>query len=301
VTPHICVCICTFKRPALLEQLLRSLKGQRTDGRFTYSALVVDNDQAESARAAVAAVAPTLGYPIAYFTEPRQNIALARNKAVLNAVGDYISTIDDDEVASPEWLHRMFAIIEELKADGALGPVLPSFSPDAPRWLKRSGLCDRPGYPTGKILTAKDRTRTGNTVLHRRIFNDGKSLFDERYGRSGGEDTDFFTKRIAEGFKFVWCQEAEVFEEVPPERCTLSFHLKKFIRVGALTGQKMRRGTAPLWIELFKSAAVTFLYIPVIPLLALRGRSVLAPHLARYLYHVSRLLGTAGIILIREK
>ena len=43
-TSHICVCICTFKRPHLLEGLLSRLQTQRTAGLFTYSVLVVDND-----------------------------------------------------------------------------------------------------------------------------------------------------------------------------------------------------------------------------------------------------------------
>ena len=54
---HISVCICTFKRPELLTRLLERLENQRTDGLFTYSVVVADNDPAQSARQAVAAFA----------------------------------------------------------------------------------------------------------------------------------------------------------------------------------------------------------------------------------------------------
>lgn len=43
-TAHISVCICTFKRPSLLLRLLKELAGQETQGLFTYSIVVVDND-----------------------------------------------------------------------------------------------------------------------------------------------------------------------------------------------------------------------------------------------------------------
>jgi len=48
--PHITVCICTFKRPELLGQILESVAKQETNGLFTYSVVISDNDRAESAR-----------------------------------------------------------------------------------------------------------------------------------------------------------------------------------------------------------------------------------------------------------
>ncbi len=50
---HIAVCVCTYKRPDYLKRLLRELAGQETGGLFTYSIVVADNDQSESARAVV--------------------------------------------------------------------------------------------------------------------------------------------------------------------------------------------------------------------------------------------------------
>ena len=47
---HICVCICTYRRPKLLTRLLSQLQNQTTDHIFTYSVVVVDNDYSESAK-----------------------------------------------------------------------------------------------------------------------------------------------------------------------------------------------------------------------------------------------------------
>lgn len=97
LTPHITVCICTYKRVQLLENLLFALEVQRTDGLFSFSAVVVDNDGTESAGNMVGRAGKEVKYRIEYYVEPRQNIALARNRAVLNAEGDFIAMIDDDE------------------------------------------------------------------------------------------------------------------------------------------------------------------------------------------------------------
>ena len=50
---HICVCICTYKRPVLLRRLLEGLGDQDTSRLFTFSIVVVDNDRSESARGVV--------------------------------------------------------------------------------------------------------------------------------------------------------------------------------------------------------------------------------------------------------
>ena len=45
-TPHICVCICTFRRLPFLRRLLAALATQETGNQFTYSVVVADNDAA---------------------------------------------------------------------------------------------------------------------------------------------------------------------------------------------------------------------------------------------------------------
>src|ERR1700687_4509834 len=88
-TQHISVCVCTYKLPCLLRRVLDSLNSQQTNELFTYSIVVADNDRLRSAEAQVMEMAAVSAVPIRYCVEPQQNIALARNKAVENADGDY--------------------------------------------------------------------------------------------------------------------------------------------------------------------------------------------------------------------
>ena len=80
--PHISLCICTYKRPRLLARLLDGLRAQDAGGLFTYSIVVADNDTARSAERVVSDFAAHTHIPVTYCVEPRQNIALTRNKAV---------------------------------------------------------------------------------------------------------------------------------------------------------------------------------------------------------------------------
>src|SRR5947209_6462298 len=105
---HISVCICTYRRPQLLGRLIEELGRQATEGLFTYSILVVDNDRLQFAESVVSSFAADSTVPVAYCVEPRQNIALARNKAIENADGDLVAFIDDDEFPTTRWLLTLF-------------------------------------------------------------------------------------------------------------------------------------------------------------------------------------------------
>ena len=114
--PHISVCVCTYKRPELLQQLLNELACQETQGRFTVDVVVVDNDAAESARSVVEHwVSTDSRLAVAYCVEPQQNIALARNAAIKRATGDFIAFFDDDQVPIRQWLLTLLLSMREIR------------------------------------------------------------------------------------------------------------------------------------------------------------------------------------------
>ena len=77
---HISVCICTFKRPGLLAELLRGVLQQTTGSKFFCSIVVVDNDRQGSARETVERFQREHPGVVDYAIEPEQSIALARNR-----------------------------------------------------------------------------------------------------------------------------------------------------------------------------------------------------------------------------
>ncbi len=191
------MCISTYQRTKLLRRLLSKLEEQETEGLFNFSIVIVDNDAAESARQTVEYLARQSKTSIGYYVEPEQNIALARNKAVENAKGDYIAFIDDDEFPVEHWLLNLYNAMDRYKSDGILGPVLPYFEEEPPGWVLKGHFFDRPNHPTGHVLEGKN-TRTGNALLRRELFGEDRKWFDPAFG-SGGEDQDLFRRKIGEG------------------------------------------------------------------------------------------------------
>jgi len=289
------VCICTYKRPEPLNHLLLKLDKQETEGLFDFSIAIVDNDRLESARRTVESRARDSKIIIRYYVEPEQNIALARNRAIENSEGDFVAFIDDDEFPGEQWLVTLYKTIHHYGSDGILSPVLPHFEEKPPQWVLRGHFFDRPTHPTGHVLEWKN-TRTGNTLLKRDLFKVGTKWFDPSFG-SGGEDRDFFRRKIEQGHNFVWCNEAPVFETVPPKRWKRTVLLKRAL----LRGKMALNTTEPRFMSLFNSAVAVAVYSCCLPVLLFLGHHVFMKYLIKDCDHLGKLLASLGIDWVGEK
>lgn len=293
--PHITVCVCTFKRSELLLRLLEALDAQQTGDLFTHSVVVADNDRERSAETLVRDFTASAKTPVVYCAEPEQNIALARNRALSHAEGEFAAFIDDDEVPRPDWLQQLHGALGRLHADGVLGPVNPYFEGTPPQWVTKGRFFERPVHPSGMEL-AWHQCRTGNVLFARRIL-DGIGLpFDPQFG-AGGEDTDFFRRMSEKGCRFVWSAEAAVLELVPPFRCTRSFLLKRAL----LRGSSFPKQSGPRLRPLLNSLIAVPAYAVALPVLALFGEHQFLKYFVKMSEHLSRLLATAGWVLVKER
>ncbi len=293
---HISICICTFRRPRLLERLIAKLAEQITDNQFTYSVVIVDNDPEQSGRAAVARMSADLPLSIEYAVEPERSISLARNRSVAMAKGNLIAFIDDDEFPAREWLLNHLRALLSTKADGVLGPVLPHFEDGGPAWLLRSGLLDRRRFRTGEAIPSYRDTRTGNVLLWKRLFETG-IVFDPKYGRSGGGDAVFFQRQMQNGKTFVWCDEAVVYETVPAERQSKSYYVKRAFTRGMTEAWV----TKPLSVGTVRSLVAVILYGCALPVLFFVGEHLFIKYLVKTCDHVSKLLAHIGIHVVSER
>ena len=292
---HISVCVCTFKRPALLLRSLHGIGAQDTQGCFTYSIVVTDNDGERSAEETVRSFAATVQVPVEYCVESRQNIALARNKAIASADGDFIAFIDDDEIPPVDWLLSLYRTCMESHADGILGPVLPHFDDPPPAWVTKGKFFVRPSHPTGYVLSWS-QCRTGNVLIRRRILSATEEPFLPQFG-TGGEDVDFFRRMIAMGYVFRWCHEAPVHEVVPPSRSSARFLLRRAL----LRGSNFPKQGAGRAKNLLKSLAAVPAYTLALPVLAALGQHLFLKYLIKLLEHVARIVSLSGIQLVSER
>jgi succinoglycan biosynthesis protein ExoM len=286
-TKHVAVCLCTYKRPNLLKKLLQELNDQDTKGLFTYSIVVVDNDNLQSAKSVVADFAAVSKVSVKYCVEPQQNIALARNRSIENASGDFVAFIDDDEFPTKQWLLSLFHICDKGDVAGVLGPVLPFFDEGVPHWIVKGKFYDRPQHQTGLVLDWT-QTRTGNVLLQRHLFGGDTQPF--RPECVEGSDQEFFKRMMIEGYAFIWCNEAVVYEVVPPPRWKRSFLVRRALFRGIFS---VRNHGFPLQL-IAKSIIAAPVYAAALPVALVLGQAKFMNYVFKFSYHAGRLLAALG-------
>jgi len=292
---HIGICVCTYKRPLRIRRLLEELGRQKTEGRFDFSIAVVDNDCEESARNVVISFGRTSQIETSYWMEPTPNIALARNKVVSNAKGDYLAFIDDDELPGEDWLKEMLETCKRYDVTGVLGPVLPHFETEPPVWLKKAGFYDRPRYQTGTAMQWQ-KSRTGNVLLRRTALEGLAPAFNAEFGE-GGEDLDFFRRMNALGHRFIWCDEAPVYETVPPHRWTRSFLVHRALLRGQTTSKQAENRLR----NVTKSMIAAPTYALALPFLIMAGHHWFMRYAVRLFDHLGLLLAVFGVNPVRQR
>jgi succinoglycan biosynthesis protein ExoM len=295
IKEHICVGICTFKRPEMVARLLREVGQQQTGGWFDLSVVVVDNDVAESARSVVMEFARQSGIPTCYSVEAIPNIAMARNKVVSNASGNYLAFIDDDEFPVEDWLLNMFRTCRKYNVAGVLGPVLPHFDIEPPGWLTKGGFYDWPRHETGFVLGWQE-SRTGNVLLRRSILDGLDEVFRPQFG-AGGEDQDFFRRLMSAGHQFIWCDEAPAYETVPPHRWKPRFLIKRALLRGRISFTHPKNRAR----NLIKAFVAFPLYLVALPFLFFAGQHLFMRYLVRMFDHGGRILALFRLNPVSER
>jgi len=295
---HLTVCICTYKRTQLLLRLLHMLIRQFSGGLFTFSICVVDNDATGSAEPVVSSVKSSCDIRIDYFVEPQQSIALSRNRAVTNSRGDYVAFIDDDELPCDKWLYELYTTCREYHADAVFGPILPLFEQPPPVWVRKGKIFERRSFSSGTRIREFRDTRTGNVLIAKKVF-ENIGLFDPKFGRTGGEDVDFFKRLIDAGYRLYWSEEAPVEETVPPARWELNNLLRRALVRGNIT-VTLQPAAARFSICL-KSFTAVGVYSLMLPFLLIRGKGYCIRYLIKLCDHAGKILSILHIKMFQKR
>lgn len=221
---------------------------------------MVENDAAGRASAPVAAEYLASGKLQGIcLVEKRQgncqaiNAAFETAQAVFPAATRFLM-IDDDEIASPDWLELMVRTAEATGADIVGGPVLPVFDDDSQPWLARHPVfCPAYDY-TGAVPLIYG---CGNCLITRATFDRlGSPAFDPRFNFLGGGDCDFFNRGRDAGLNFHWTAEAVITETVPQSRSNPAWIAKRSLRIGVINYnvQVKAAGSAAARMRLFAQA-----------------------------------------------
>jgi GT2 family glycosyltransferase len=245
------VCIPCFRRPQYLRRTLDSLAAQRTNRRF--AVVMVENDASKSESVPVAAEYLASGkFAGLCVIEPRQGNCHAINAAFETALQMFpmatsLLMIDDDEIASPDWLEQMIRTADSTGASIVGGPVFPEFDDERKRGLRRHPAF-APAYDTsGPVPVIYG---CGNCLIRRSVFDRlGTPAFDLRFNFLGGGDTDFFYRCMRLGLRFHWVAEAVISESVPQSRTSLKWLVMRGLRIGAINYHVQRKATPTFWLR----------------------------------------------------
>ncbi|NEQ40283.1 MAG: glycosyltransferase family 2 protein [Okeania sp. SIO3I5] len=226
--------ICTHNRDTYLGAAIDSLLAQ--DFPDSFEVVVVDNASKDRTREVVEARLPN---PILkYVYEPVTGLSLARNTGAKTASAEILAYLDDDAVASSQWLkvlQEAYQSNEKLAIAGGKVTLIWPEGINPPKWLSQELSGNLGYYDLGNSVVYIDQpglTPRGLNYSIRRTFLEQIGGFDTNLGRVGkkllsNEELHTTELAIKQGWEVAYLPEALVAHNVAPERVKPSWFIER--------------------------------------------------------------------------
>jgi glycosyltransferase involved in cell wall biosynthesis len=231
--PQISAIICTHNREKYLGAAIDSLLAQTFSGEF--EVIVVDNASSDRTRAIVECRSHSC---LRYVYEPITGLSVARNTGAQAALSPILAYLDDDAIATPQWLQVLYDAYQSndrLAIAGGKVTLLWLEGLQPPSWLS-SGLAGNLGaYDLGTYtvsITQPGLTPRGLNYSIRREFLEQVGGFDRNLGRVGknllsNEELQMTELALAQGWQVLYLPDAQVAHTVSPERLRPTWFLNR--------------------------------------------------------------------------
>ncbi|MDJ0730196.1 MAG: glycosyltransferase family 2 protein [Crocosphaera sp.] len=231
--PQIAAIICTHNRDRYLGDAIQSLLAQEG---VNYEVLIVDNGSTDNTKEVVE---PFLSKSqIRYVYEPILGLSVARNRGATETTAPILAYLDDDAIASAQWLRVLVDAYHQNEKLAIAGGKVTLIWPDKitpPAWIS-DGLAGGLGaYDLGEkevAITNPQLTPRGLNYSLRRSFLEKIGGFDANLGRVGNKllsNEELFMTELAlnQGWEVVYLPDALVAHNVAPERLQRSWFLRR--------------------------------------------------------------------------
>ena len=294
VSPHFSVILCTYNRRNLALSALASLRRQ-TLPYNAFEVIVVDNGSSDGTPGAVQSYVSAgkqqgkkTGeiWKVICLRESQNGLAYARNTGLLAASGEIAVFLDDDALADPYLLERLWQAYQETGADAIGASVDLRWEAPRPHWLA-DDMLDTLGYfaPASERAQLNAPTSFSSSCFSVKIealratgyFSPFLSKRDNLPASAGVQD---MCQRLYAAGYALWYEPAAVASHrVPAARLTRAFMLGRAYWKGrsevmarySSTGQQHAFDT--LSAALHDLREIAFLVCIHRPLLRLAGRS----------------------------
>ncbi|WP_222537219.1 glycosyltransferase family 2 protein [Pedobacter polysacchareus] len=225
----ITVLVCTYNGATRLAKTIEHLASQKTGPALKWELIVIDNASKDDS----AAVAQTEwnkynlpSVPFIILSEQKPGKIYALELGAAKAKFEYLLICDDDNWLNPDYLERMYAVLDHHPQVGAVGGqgIAVCDLPSLPTWFRDYAE----GYATGKQRPQTgDATTNGHlwgaglgtrTSLYQQMYMGFPSLLTGRLGKqlTAGEDAEYCQRLILADYKLYY-DENLIFKHYMPE------------------------------------------------------------------------------------
>ena len=259
------VVICSYNRAAYIGAALDSLY-QQTASKENFEVIVVDNNSTDGTEQVFTQWrgANTEGH-FYYTTETNQGASYARNKGAQLAKADWLCFMDDDAVATPDYIKNIILHTKtNPNALGFGGKIIPKYIPEEPKWMSYyvASLVGNFDYaPTACAFENGKYPLESNMIVKKSVFDIVGGFNVAIPGvvgtlRIGGEGKELFYKIIALGEKIYYDPSLLVYHVVEVEKLTPAY----MYRVASGIGRGERARTKAISQKAYLLKIVEYLF-----------------------------------------
>ncbi len=218
----ISIIIPTFNRHDGLKTALMSAFKQNIDNRYV-EIIVVDNNKTPQEYAQVNDLAKISPFQITYVHVAASGLSNARNAGIECVKTRFVAFLDDDMIASSNWLSALIKTSTKFEAGIVFAPAIARMPNAAdPRNPYMTPYFSRL-VTDGKEGLIDKTLGMGGSLLDLTLCQLPTPVFDPQLNKKGGEDDILFDRLRQKGTKVAWSPDATTYEIVPINRATTRY------------------------------------------------------------------------------
>ena len=241
------IIICSYNRASYISDALTSLYGQ-SSGLDDFEVIIVDNNSTDNTKEVYAQWRQTnTNGQFTFISETKQGASFARNTGAAIAKGEWVCFMDDDAVATTDYVKNIIKHIQDQPfIVGFGGRIIPKYIPGEPKWMSYyvSSLVGNFDYASTACAFENGKYPLESNMIVK------KSVYDQIGGfnvnlpgvvgtlRIGGEGKELFYKIIALGHTIYYDPSICVHHVVEVKKLTSEYLYRVASGIGR--GEKTR-------------------------------------------------------------
>jgi glycosyltransferase involved in cell wall biosynthesis len=241
------IIICSYNRASYISDALTSLYGQ-SSGLDDFEVIIVDNNSTDNTKEVYAQWRHTnTNGQFTFISEMQQGASFARNTGAAIAKGEWVCFMDDDAVATTDYVKNIIKHIQDQPfIVGFGGRIIPKYIPSEPKWMSYyvSSLVGNFDYaPTACAFENGKYPLESNMIVKKSVYDQIGGFNVNLPGvvgtlRIGGEGKELFYKIIALGHTIYYDPSICVHHVVEVKKLTSEYMYRVASGIGR--GEKTR-------------------------------------------------------------